>query len=75
MYGLIVESMPRARQGDGVVFGLAVWMAGIPTALQALNLAAPAHRYSREEHAFGLASHMVFGLVAEYIRRKLRSWL
>jgi len=75
MYGGVAELLPRVSAGLGVPFGLAVWLGAHLITVPALGLAdSPARRpLARETPELGL--HVVYGAVAELVRRLLRSAL
>ena len=71
-YGIAAEYRPEVTAGHGAVFGVATSLAldeaGVPLA----GLGKPPWQAPLSSHAFGLASHFVFGLAAEGARRALR---
>ena len=75
LYGGVAELVPRVTTGLGVPFGLAVWLGAHVITVPALGLAAsPAQRpLAKEAPELGL--HVVYGAVAELVRRGLRAGL
>jgi hypothetical protein len=71
-YGLAVERYRPLREQHGVLFGLAVWSGSIPLALPVLGLTRAPWHYSADEHSFSIASHLVYGLITELVRRAVR---
>jgi hypothetical protein len=72
LYGAGVEYFPSLRSQHGVLYGLLLWIAGVQVALPIAGLTAAPARYSSGEHVFSVASHAVFGLVAETTRSQIR---
>src|SRR5690349_3717230 len=72
LYGAAAELAPRVTRGFGAPVGLAVWLGAHVIAVPALGLApSPASRpLASEAPEFGL--HVVYGLVAEAVRRLAR---
>ncbi len=73
-YGAAVESVPAMSAGLGVPFALGVWLAGDEIANPLLGLTAPPNRVPLASHAAQFASHIVYGMVLETVRRALRRW-
>ena len=71
-YGLAAEYRPEVTAGAGTAFGATTSVvldeAGVPLA----GLGKPPWQAPLASHAFGLASHVIFGLAAEGTRRALR---
>ena len=71
-YGLAAEYRPEVTAAAGTAFGAATSVvldeAGVPLA----GLGKPPWQAPLSSHAYGLASHLVFGVVAESTRRALR---
>jgi hypothetical protein len=72
-YGLTVEEWRAARSGEGAVFGAAVWLGSDEIAVPALKLAKSPRAYPLKVHANALASHVVYGVTTELVRRGLRA--
>jgi putative membrane protein len=74
-YGAAAEFYPAVTSKDGASFGLALMSLTHGSALPALGLAAaPADQTVREETSEA-ASHLVYGVVAETVRRVVRGLL
>ena len=71
LYGALAEFQPETTAAAGVPYGVAVWLGadeiGVPLAGFATN---PAD-YPLSRHLSALASHVVFGLTVEGVRRAL----
>ena len=72
MYGALAEVMPSATKADGVPFGVAVWAIADEAVVPALGLSKPGTEYPLSTHAYALASHVVYGLTTEFVRRNVR---
>ena len=71
-YGLIAEYRPEVTTGGGTLFGLgsaAFDELGVPAA----GLSRPPTDFPASTHAYGLASHIVFGAVTEAMRKLVSS--
>lgn len=74
-YGALAEFYPAATAKEGASFGLALMTLTHETALPAMGLAAPAEEQTTREHTSEAATHLVYGLVAERVRRIVRGLL
>lgn len=72
LYGAVAEVLPEVTQGAGLPFGAAFWLVADETAVPLLKLSKPPAEYPISTHVYALASHLVFGLTAEFVRRSLR---
>ena len=72
IYGAMAEMTPAATVGAGLPFGAAVWLLADEVVMPALGLSKPAPEYPPATHAYAIASHLVFGLTTEIVRRALR---
>ena len=71
-YGLLAEYRPEVTKGFGTAFGAASAAfdeLGVPAA----GLSGPPTDFPAATHAYGLASHIVFGGVTEATRRLVRA--
>ena len=71
-YGLLAEYRPEVTKGFGTLFGASSAVfdeVGVPAA----GLSAPPTEFPPATHAYALASHIVFGGVAEGTRRLVRA--
>lgn len=75
LYGAVAELAPEATAGAGLPFGAAFWLVADETALPLLGLSKGPTKYLLSTHAYALASHFVYGLTAEVVRRAVRSAL
>lgn len=75
LYGIMAELTTIARTGAGTGYGTALWVGGDEIAVPKLQLSKPAAAYAPRVHAQALASHLVYGLSAEAVRRGVRALL
>ena len=75
VYGAAVEIVPRAKFGAGLPYGAAVFLGADEVAVPALGLSKAPREYPASTHLYGLASHLVYGLSLEMVRRGVRSIL
>jgi putative membrane protein len=73
IYGGLAEVLPAARVCAGAGYGTAVWIGGDEVAVPMLGLSDPDAEYPIELHAQAFASHIVYGVTMELVRRALRS--
>ena len=71
-YGILAEYRPRATAGYGTAFGTGVAVVMDEGAVPAAGLSAAPWWTPASTHVYALASHLVFGAVAEASRRLLR---
>ena len=71
-YGLAAEYRPEVTKAYGALFGAATSLLLDETLVPAAGLSKPPLDASLSSHAFGLASHFVFGMAAEGTRAALR---
>jgi uncharacterized membrane protein YagU involved in acid resistance len=71
-YGALAEARPGITAGAGLPYGTAFWLAADETAVPALGLSGPPWEYPPHVHAYGLASHLVYGITLEVLRKLLR---
>jgi uncharacterized membrane protein len=72
-YGAFAEASPGVARWRGLVFGLACATLIDQVAVPLAGFARPAWRYTLRTHLYGYASHAVFGIVTEAVRKALRS--
>jgi hypothetical protein len=72
LYGAMAELKPATTAGAGLPFGAAVWLIADEILVPALGLSKPAKDYPLSTHAYALASHLVYGLTTEIVRREVR---
>jgi uncharacterized membrane protein YagU involved in acid resistance len=72
LYGGLAELLPIVSAGMGLPFGAALWLMGDEVAIPALGLAKPPTEYPPRVHADALATHFMYGLTTDVLRRFLR---
>jgi hypothetical protein len=72
VYGAIAELKPATTAGAGLPFGAAVWVIADEIIVPALGLSKPPTKYPLSTHAYSIASHLVYGLTTEIVRREVR---
>ena len=75
LYGAVAEFAPEVTVGAGLPFGAAFWLVADETAVPLLGLSKPPTEYPLSTHVYALASHLVYGLTAELVRRVVRKAL
>ncbi len=74
-YGAVAEFYPAITAKEGASFGLMLMSLTHRTALPALGLSAPADEQTPREQTSEAATHIVYGVVAERVRRSVRGLL
>ena len=72
LYGAAAELAPALTAGAGLPFGAAVWLAADEGLVPLLGLSKTPREYPLSTHAYSLASHFVYGLTTELVRRAVR---
>lgn len=72
VYGAAVELKPEAHALAGVPFGTVLFAGADEVALPAFGLSGKPSEYPLSQHLYGLASHAVYGLTTEAVRRIIR---
>jgi len=72
IYGAVAEVMPQSTIGEGMPFGAAVWAIADEAVVPALGLSKPGTEYPLSTHVYAIASHLVYGLTTEVVRRNVR---
>ena len=72
LYGAAAESNPEAAAGFGMPFGATVWVAADEMGMPLLGVSEPPTELPMSRHASALASHLVYGVTVECVRRMLR---
>ena len=72
IYGMTAELVPEVTVGAGLPFGAAVWLVVDEAAVPLLGLSKGPTEYPPSTHIYALASHFVYGLTTEVVRRALR---
>ena len=75
LYGAVAEVAPGVAAGAGLPFGAAFWLVADETAVPLLGLSKAPTEYPPSVHAYALASHFVYGLTTELVRRAVRGAL
>ena len=73
VYGLLSEVAPVTSVGWGMPFGTALWLAADEVAVPAFGFSKSPTEYPASTHAYALASHLVYGLSVDVVRRVLRT--
>jgi putative membrane protein len=71
LYGALAEMSPLVSAGRGALFGAAVWLVADEVAVPGLGLSKGPAEYPAQIHAKALASHLVYGVATDLIRRAL----
>jgi hypothetical protein len=72
LYGAVAELAPAVTSAAGLPFGAAFWLVADETAVPLLGLSEGPTKYPLSTHAYAFASHLVYGLTTEVVRRTLR---
>ena len=72
LYGAAAEFATGVTTGAGLPFGAVFWLVVDEGAVPLLGLAKGPAEYPVSAHAYALASHLVFGVTAEFVRRTVR---
>jgi putative membrane protein len=72
LYGGAAEIFPSIGAGLGLPFGAALWLLGDEIAVPALGLGKSPAEIAPDKHADALASHFVYGVTTDLLRRVLR---
>lgn len=70
-YGMLTESK-MVRRRSGVAFGSALWLAADEIAMPVMGLSDPTWCRPLEMHLQSWSAHLVYGVVAEQVRRGIR---
>ena len=71
-YGALAEYYPAATARDGANFGMTLMALTHEGALPAMGLSAEPAQQTNREKASEMATHVIFGVVAETVRRAVR---
>jgi len=74
-YGFVAEMQPKVSPAASLPFGMALCAAADEAAVPALGLSDSATLTPARAHAMGLASHLVYGVSTNLIRRGLNRWV
>ena len=75
LYGAVAELVPAVKAGAGMPFGAVVWLTADEGILPAAGLSKSSAEYPLSIHAYAFASHLVYGLTTELVRRAVRNAL
>ena len=75
VYGVVAEYFPAATSKDGASFGLALEALTHEGALPMFGLSAAPDEQTTREHTSEMATHLIFGVVTETVRRFVRKLL
>jgi putative membrane protein len=75
LYGALAEVSPQVTTAAGLPFGAAFWLLADEITVPLLGLSKGATEYPVSTHVYALASHLVYGVTAEFSRRALRQIL
>ena len=75
LYGALAEVSPQVTMAAGLPFGAVFWLTADEIAVPVLGLSKGPTEYPISTHAYALASHLVYGITAEFSRRALRQVL
>jgi hypothetical protein len=75
LYGAVAELAPEVTVGAGLPFGALFWLVVDESAVPLLGLSKGPTEYPPSTHVYALASHFVYGLTAEVVRRAVRDAL
>lgn len=73
LYGAIAEASTASRLGFGTLFGSVLWFLADEIAVPGFHLSKPPTAYPPSVHASAWASHLVYGITADLVRRGLRA--
>jgi putative membrane protein len=75
LYGALAEVTPQVTTAAGLPFGAAFWLIADEVSVPMLGLSKGPTEYPVSTHVYALASHLVYGVTAEFSRRALRQVL
>lgn len=75
VYAMLVECKPVISAGWGIPLGIVVWMGAHVIAVPALGLSKPITRSTPPAEAAEFGAHLVYGAVAEVVRRLVRIYV
>jgi putative membrane protein len=75
VYGGLTEALPRSAAGWGLPFGALLWLGADEIAVPSLGLSGSPADAPVSTHASALASHLVYGVTADAVRRAVRAAL
>lgn len=69
MNGAVAEALPAGVLGRGLLFGSALWLIADEGIVPALGFSKSPSEYPASTHVSAWASHLVYGVTVEVIRR------
>jgi len=75
IYGASAEVMPECRVASGAMFGAILWLTADEMLVPAFGLSKAPVRYPPSVHVQALASHIVYGVTTDLVRRAVRQAL
>jgi putative membrane protein len=72
LYGAAAELVPSVTVGAGLPYGATVWAVADEGVVPALGLSKWPTEYPLSIHAYAFASHLIYGLTTEVVRRAVR---
>lgn len=73
VYGAAAEILPETTMGAGMPYGALIWIGADEVVVPLLGLSKSTDEYPLSIHASALASHLVYGLTTETVRRAVRN--
>jgi uncharacterized membrane protein YagU involved in acid resistance len=71
VYGVAAETLPTASAGYGTLYGGVVWLFADEFAMPAFGLLPPLRETRLASQMSALASHVVYGVATDLVRRVL----
>jgi putative membrane protein len=71
-YGVASELIPELRFASGVGFGAVLWVLGVETLLPATGITRKLKDYPPSMQAHSAGEHVIYGLMTELVRTRLR---
>lgn len=72
-YGAASEILPETTFGAGMAYGTLIWIGADEVVVPLLGLSKSSAEYPFSVHASAFASHLVYGLTTETVRRAVRN--
>lgn len=69
VYGAVAVLYPRIAAGGGLPYGALVWLTATEAGVPLAGLSKPPGAYPPVRHAASLATHLIFGLTVDRVRR------
>ncbi len=71
IYGAAAARTPDITSGGGIPFGASVWLIADELGMPLAGLAKSPGEYPLKDHATAFASHLLFGVITEGVRRSV----